>query len=208
MKKIITYYWVFLISSLLGFVIETFWCMLRYKKLEWRKSMIHEPLIPIYGVAGLVILLICTRLNIDSAFLIFLVGFIISTIVEFVSSIIQEKAFGTTSWNYTGYPLNIKGRVNVLYSALFGIAAVVLYKFFLYPIYSFIITLNINKPIILIFLLTLVIFLYDAFITCIVFIRSKERRENKIRNGNFWVYIDKKYGDDFIKSVYPNIKVI
>ena len=132
MQRIISYFWLFLIGSFLGFIIETIWCLLRNKRFEWRKSLIYEPIIPIYGLSGLIILLVCNYLQVKTSLEIFLVGFVISTIIEYVASFLQEKIFGTISWDYSDFPLNLGGRVNFLYSVLFGLVATIFYKSILY----------------------------------------------------------------------------
>ncbi len=208
MITVISLFWMFLVSSFLGFIVETLWCIIRYRKIEWRKSLIYEPLIPIYGVAGLIIFLICSSLKIKDNISIFLIGFVISTIVEYIFSVLQEKVFGTTSWNYDKFPLNLNGRVNFLYSVLFGFVAVALYNWFLLPVSRFFNSLSLNKIVIIIFTFTVIFFLYDVFVSLIASFRMKERRNNIKRDGKFWNYIDKKYNDDFLKKIYPNITVI
>ena len=192
----------------MGFIVETLWFIFRYKKIEWRKSLIYEPIIPIYGAVGLIILLICRLLNIKKNMQIFIVGFIVSTLVEFISSILQEKIFGTISWDYSKFPLNLDGRINILYSVLFGIASVLLCKYFLFPLADYFFTLNLNGNIILIFIITVLFFIYDAIISYIASFRMKERKNNIKRTGKFWNYIDKKYNDKFLKYIYPNAIVV
>lgn len=208
MKEIISLFWIFLIGSFLGFVMETIWCVIIHKKIEWRKSMIYEPIIPIYGLAGIIILLLCKCLNIKSSFKIFVIGTLISTIIEFVSSFLQEKIFGTISWDYSNFPLNLAGRVNLLYSLIFGVCSIVLCKYLLFPINDFFLSININRTIIVMFVFTVVFFLYDVVISFIVSFRMKERRNNVKRNNKFWNYIDTKYNDEFLKNIYPNAIVL
>ncbi|MBO5121369.1 MAG: hypothetical protein J6C28_06770 [Bacilli bacterium] len=46
------YLWLFIFGSFFGFVIETIWCLIRWRKLESRKGLIYGHFIPIYGIAG------------------------------------------------------------------------------------------------------------------------------------------------------------
>ena len=51
------------------------------------------------------------------------------TIVEYVSSWILEKLFHTRWWDYSHYKFNIRGRVCLLNSVLFGVLGVVIIHF-------------------------------------------------------------------------------
>ena len=47
----------------MGCLLEEIWCMLTKHKFEIRGSMVYEPLIPIYGLAALLITLIANRVG-------------------------------------------------------------------------------------------------------------------------------------------------
>ncbi|MBQ8333199.1 MAG: hypothetical protein IJX93_05440, partial [Clostridia bacterium] len=46
-------FWVFTIGCFIGVVIETFWCLLRYRKLESRKGLVWGPFNLVYGFGAL-----------------------------------------------------------------------------------------------------------------------------------------------------------
>ncbi len=204
MQRIISYFWLFLIGSFLGFIIETIWCLLRNKRFEWRKSLIYEPIIPIYGLSGLIILLVCNYLQVKTSLEIFLVGFVISTIIEYVASFLQEKIFGTISWDYSDFPLNLGGRVNFLYSVLFGLVATIFYKSILYPINEYFLSINLTSTVIALFVISVTFFINDVIISFIAAFRMKERGNNIKRTSYFWHLIDNKYNDEYLKKIYPN----
>ena len=66
MNMLIKYFWNLLLGSFIGFIIETLWCMIRWKKIESRKGLIYSPLIPIYGVATLFITILKELLNLNN----------------------------------------------------------------------------------------------------------------------------------------------
>lgn len=205
MNAIIYYFWVFVITSILGFIIETIWCFIKNKKIESRKGLIYEPMIPIYGVAGLLIVLVIRTFKLSNVFNIFLIGFSISTIIEFISSVLQEKIFATRSWDYKNFPLNLNGRINLPYSILFGLVAILIYKLVLIPTYKLFATISFTWLIITITIVTLVFMLYDFTISFIAVYRMKERKRNILRDQKFWVFIDKKYNDEYLKKIYANM---
>ena len=206
--KVYNYYLlIFIIGSFLGFVLESFWCFLINHHLESRKGLIYSPLIPIYGIAALLISLIINLFDITNYYQIFIFGLLISLIVEYLSSVFQEKIFHTKSWDYSHMSFNIKGRVNLKYTLMFGIVSLIYSKYFL-PKYNLLfksIKLSILNPFCLIFTLFL---MFDIIISCLACYRMKERKQKIKRPNCFWKYIDNKYNDKYLSKIYPNMKSI
>lgn len=201
------YLLIFIIGSFLGFIIESFWCILINHRLESRKGLIYSPLIPIYGIAALLISLIINLFDITNYYQIFILGLLISLIVEYLSSVFQEKIFHTKSWDYSHMSFNIKGRVNLKYTLMFGIVSLIYSKYFL-PKYNLLfksIKLSILNPFCLIFTLFL---MFDIIISCLACYRLKERKQKITRSNYFWKYIDNKYNDKYLSKIYPNMKSI
>ena len=59
---------------------------------------------------------------------IFIGGSIIGGAFEYFCSWLQETVLGTVSWDYTGYPFNLNGRINLLYCLFWGALALVWVK--------------------------------------------------------------------------------
>jgi len=205
LKKICFYFLNFIICSIFGCIIETIWCIIKNKRYESRKGLLYGPFIPIYGVAGMILSILITELDIKNILSVFFIGVIVSTIVEFLSSYLQEKIFHSRSWDYSSFPCNLNGRVNLIYSLMFGVVAVLWYVF-CYDL-SLIIFNNIEFKFIKILCLILFIFImYDMILSFIVVYRAKMRRSAIIRNNKFWKYIDKKYPDERILKAYSNME--
>jgi len=60
--------------------------------------------------------------------MIFILGFIISMVLEYPTSWALEKLFKARWWDYSDRPLNINGRISVPTSIAFGFAAILLMK--------------------------------------------------------------------------------
>ena len=203
-KYFIYYFWHFIIGSIFGFLIETIWCLIKNKKYESRKGLIYGPFTPIYGLATLSLSIIINLFNLNSNLKIFLLGFIVSSIIEYISSFIQEKVFHTKSWDYSNFPLNINGRVNLIYSIVFGLVSILWYKLFFNIVNSI---LNLNYIYSISFLLIVFIF-YDIFISIFACLRYYQRKSNKLVNNKFWKYFDRKYPDKVIKKIFANAEFV
>lgn len=47
--------WVFLISCVVGFLVETLWCYIRHGYIESRQSLVYGPLSVAYGMGAVVL---------------------------------------------------------------------------------------------------------------------------------------------------------
>lgn len=108
------------------------WCVevLYYFKNERKfvnRGFLYGPFCPIYGfgVVSLVILLNDYRNNI---FILFFLGALLTTILEYFTGFILEKTFKTKWWDYTNDPFNIHGRVCLLYSLIWGAGEVIIIR--------------------------------------------------------------------------------
>lgn len=205
LKKICFYFLNFIICSVFGCIIETIWCLLKNKRYESRKGLLYGPFIPIYGVAGMILAILIAEFNIKNIVLVFFIGVIVSSIIEFLSSYLQEKIFHSKSWDYSNFPCNLNGRVNLIYSILFGIVAVLWYV--LCYEFSLKIFNNIEFEIIKITSLILFVFiLLDMIFSFLVVYRLKMRRSSVIKTNKLWKYIDKNYPDEKVLKIYANME--
>ena len=100
----------FAFFGLLGWVFESTYCSLVEKR--WcNRGFLFGPVCPIYGAAAV-------RLPWWVVFLACAAG---ASCIEWVTSVVLERLFGTVWWDYSDMPLNLRGRVCVPAAALFGL---------------------------------------------------------------------------------------
>lgn len=90
------------------------------------RGVLHGPWLPIYGFGGFFILICLYRLRSKPALHI-LATIVLCGVIEYFTSFILETTKGTLWWDYTGYFLNINGRIcaeGLLVFALGGTAIV------------------------------------------------------------------------------------
>lgn len=204
MNSLIKYFWLFIFGSFFGFVIETIWCMIRWRKIESRKGLIYGHFIPIYGFAGVLVAVILELFSISKKKFMFLVAFIIGGIVEYFSSLFQEKVTGTLSWDYSDMKFNLHGRINFVYLMGFGLFGILwgsIYPKFLDCLYNI---FNTEGILIIVTVLMSIFMGYNIFISLVAMIRQKKRRNKVAAQNKFEIWLDKKYPDDFLKKVYAN----
>ena len=114
----------FMVYSILGWAVETVYCSAIQRKIVER-GFLNGPYCPIYGVGAVIVLLVLDP-YINQPGLIFILGLILTTILEYLVSVIMEKLFHMRWWDYSQHRFNINGRVCLLNSTLFGFLCLIL----------------------------------------------------------------------------------
>lgn len=197
-------FWIFFIGCILGVIIETIWCLCTTYKLESRVGMVYGPFNPVYGVGALAMALGLHWMRTQRDIFILIGGAIIGSVVEFGCSFFQELAFGTVSWNYSEYPFNLNGRINLLGALCWGILGVLWIKFFYPVIASWILKIpnKIGK------ILTWVLVAFMAFniaMSGLAVERWTQRRADKAQESAFWGFFDERFPNSRLEKIYPNM---
>ncbi|MCD7825613.1 MAG: putative ABC transporter permease [Clostridiaceae bacterium] len=117
----------FFVFSFLGWIYESTFVSVRSKKLV-NRGFLMGPVIPLYGFgAVLVYLLLRPFAKIPS--ILYLMGMLIATVIEYVTAWLLEIAFHTKWWDYSNEPYNLKGRVALIPSMFWGILSLFLFDF-------------------------------------------------------------------------------
>lgn len=111
----------FMIYSFFGWGMESAFVSITTKK--WvNRGFVNGPMCPIYGTGALLIILVLSPVS-GNLLLLFLGGFFIATVVEYLIGAAMETLFHATWWDYSEKPFNIKGRVCLERSLEWGIIA-------------------------------------------------------------------------------------
>ncbi len=116
------YFLIFIIYSILGWLMETCLCSFKQKKIVNRGFLIG-PYCPIYGWGALIIILTLTKYKNDP-FIIFGMALLICSILEYFTSWLMEKFFNARWWDYSTQKFNLEGRICLKNSILFGLGGV------------------------------------------------------------------------------------
>jgi hypothetical protein len=136
LNRYLTAYFVF---SVLGWIWESIYCTIKERKWQ-NRGFLYGPLCPIYGFGSIVALLVYDLISFGiihqlSWWMILIIGFFFSMVLEYPTSYILEKLFHARWWDYSDLPLNINGRTCVITSLGFGIGAIIIMNY-LIPSYE------------------------------------------------------------------------
>lgn len=222
--KILTY---FIIYSVLGYIIETIFGIVTMGVWQSRQSFLYGPFLGVYGLGAVFIILFAKYFD-KNNFTLFIGGYIIGTLTEYILSFLIEAILETRWWDYSGKILNINGRVCLLYSIFWGILTVFLVRKVNPKIDKFCNYLQekISRKflkaavtIITIFLLidcAATIYAQDQFITRMVVEKDipvynenevKEKYDKIKANKNLDSFINNVWSNKKMIKTFPNIKI-
>ena len=116
----------FFLYCFLGWVWES--CYVSAKRRQWvNRGFLHGPMLPIYGTGAVIILLATIPVR-DSLWLIFLLGMLAATALEYVTGAAMEALFKVRYWDYSGKPFNLNGHICLTCSLAWGAFSVLLVK--------------------------------------------------------------------------------
>lgn len=126
-------FWVFVICSILGLIIETIYHMAVVEPgvLHDRAGLLYGPFSPMYGFGAVLMTIALNRFRNMHFLLVFLISAVIGGTFEYLMSLFLEIAFGVSAWDYTGEFLSINGRVCGLYICMWGALGVAWIKLLL-----------------------------------------------------------------------------
>lgn len=109
----------FFCYAVIGYMVEVLYCSIPLKRFV-NRGFLHGPYLPIYGFGGLAIVLLFQN-RATHPIIVFLLAFVLTSMLEYVTSFLLEKLFNAKLWDYSTYPFNLHGRVCLLNSTLFGL---------------------------------------------------------------------------------------
>ncbi len=163
--------WFFWIYSFLGWTFESIYSSIHEGRLI-NRGYVTGPCCPIYGLGSLIILLVLNRFE-DNIILLFIVGVILTSLLEYIVYIIMDKIFNQKWWDYSDLKFNYKGILSLESSIAWGILAVLLIKI-IHPLVELFLRMFNHSLGIKFLIIILVIFILDFMNATIKAIRRSE----------------------------------
>lgn len=204
-KELTILFWVFIIGSIAGFIFEVTVVFFQKGHFELRQGLIYGPFIPVYGIGAMCYYIVLSKIKIKNKIQIFLITMILGGITEYLCSLIQEKAFGTISWDYSYLPFNINGRTSLLHCIYWGIGGV-LYITYIDPFLNKMIDKTNIKAFDLITIILSIFIIFDISISWMAADRQTERKNNIEPENRLDIFLDKNYPDEYMNRIFNNKK--
>lgn len=125
----------FFIYCLIGWIYEVVLTYHAFNCFE-NRGFLHGPYLPIYGFSAIFLIITLNRIHEKKVYIkkipitpivIFILTFIISSVIEYIASYILENGFNLVLWDYYGYKYNLNGRISLTTSTYFGIGGLIIF---------------------------------------------------------------------------------
>lgn len=199
-------FWVFILCALGGDLIETLYCRAVMGVWMSRSSVIYGTFSIVWGIGAVLLTVVLQRLAVKDDRYVFVAGFVLGGVYEYVCSVFTEVFLGTTFWDYSHMKFNIGGRTNLLFCFFWGVLAVVWVKV-CYPSLS----RGIERIPPLAGKITtwilIVLMCCDALISAAAILRYTDRRENAEPDNAIEAFLDENYDDALVEMIWPKMRV-
>lgn len=201
------YVWIFVAGCYGGFLVETVWCLIKNGYIESRKSLVLGHLSVAYGMGAVLLTLILVHFQQSKLWKIFLVAFLSGTVTEYICSLGQEICFGSVAWDYSKLPLNINGRVCLLYSLFWGVLGVFWVKAVIPLLQKVFSSVKLPHERLLVSAF-IVFFVFDCVLSASAALRMNERAHGVSPSNRIEQFLDTHYPDEKMNEIYANSKPV
>ena len=205
--KFIKAFIIFMIGSVIGYVVEMIVALVQNGYIESRQGLLYGPFTPVYGIGIIVYYIFFNKIKTRDKKIVFLLSMLIGGITEYLCSFIQEKVFGTISWDYSEWLFNINGRTTLIHCTYWGIAGI-LYVSYIEPLIPKIENVIRNNHVRVITSCLVICMVLNITISTMAALRQKERIEDVPASGTLDMFLDKNYPNEYIDRVFANKKQV
>lgn len=208
LSKYINLFWFFMIGNVSGVVVEGIICLFSKHQWESHVTLLRGPFNLVYGFAAVFLYIISKRLNGKSEIFKFAVFSILCTTLELAVAIFQERFFHSTSWDYSGLPLNILGgRLCLLFSIGWGVLGITFSKFIFTPLDKAFRKKH-SKRLVVVSVALSVMMMFNILFSTAVIYRWGNRTVKPVPTNKFEIFVDVLYPDDYMQSRFCEWKLI
>lgn len=197
-------FWLFVIGSFFGTLLETLWSIFIDGRVEMRVGMVIGPFIPVYGGGAVAITLCLYKLYKKNDVIVYVASAIIGATFEYYCSYFQEMFLGTISWDYSDTPFNIDGRTNLTFALIWGFLGLVWLRY-IYPFLSRLIEKIPKKPGKIITIVLVIFMAINGVLSVVAVDRKNKRAENIPPKTVIGQFCDTVFTDEYMDFIFPHM---
>ncbi len=193
----------FVLGCIIGTYYEEILWYIRFHERVSRQGVFYGPFSPIYGLGVCVFVVFLGRNAEKRSWLrTWAWSALIGGCTEYATSVIAEKVFGSTIWDYSGLFLNINGRTTLPFMVFWGLGGMVLMK----VVYPFVsgwlekVPYKIGRAV---YILALILMIVDLFLSYGAMGRRVFRNQGHPPATFIGAFFDRAYPDEYIDAKIP-----
>ena len=193
----------FLLGCVIGTYYEEILWYIRFHEWVDRQGVFYGPFSPIYGLGVCTFVVFLGRRAEERSWLkTWAWSALIGGCTEYVTSLIAEKIFGSTIWDYSDQLLNINGRTTLPFMVFWGLGGMVLMKM-AYPFVSRCLEKVPYKIGRTVYYIALILMILDLFLSYGAMGRRVLRNQGVPPRTFVGEFFDRVYPDEYIDQRIP-----
>ncbi len=197
----------FFLGAFLGDLVETVFCRFALGWWMSRSSVVYGPFSIVWGLGCVMLTAFLYQYRDKGLWYIFFYGTVAGGVYEYLCSVFTELAFGTVFWDYSGLPLNVGGRINLIFCFSWGIAAVIWLKV-IYPVLSRWVEKIPRRVGPALTWLLIVLMAFNILISAMALGRYSARRQGAKPSNQVEELLDRRFPDGRMERLYPKAKFV
>lgn len=122
MEAVLRLFLTFIVYAFFGWCCECVYCSVPAGKFI-NRGFLNGPICPVYGFGAVIVIHALRPLG-NHVLLTFFGGMLLTSALEYLTSVLLEKLFHLSWWDYSKRKFNLHGRICLLNSTLFGLLCV------------------------------------------------------------------------------------
>ncbi len=208
--NLVLLFWIFIVASVLGLVLEDLFHVVVYGGYESRAGLVWGPFSPIYGVGAVALTLFLNRFYYTHDLVIFLIAMVVGATLEYSASWMMETFWHAIAWDYTGTFGSINGRTNFFFGVMWGTLGLFWVRFIL-PVVKSVqrrFCFKFEGGFFRVLSIALAAFmLVNAVVTVLALHREGERTQGIPPRTQIDVLLDQTFTDEWLQERFHNMTV-
>lgn len=195
-----------IVGGVIGCLCEMVFCRFTMHRWMSRSSLLYGEISLVWGIALAIFTTFLHMYRNKSPIFIFIYGLLLGTAFEYICGSFCEYFYNYAFWSYWHLPLNINGRIQLVFALIWGFAALVYIKYVSKYLDKVIekIPEKIGKTCVTIIVLLLIL---DTCISITAGIRFSERQKHLPPSNPIEELCDKYYSDEYMLNRFKNLKL-
>ncbi len=200
-------FWLFMFGSVIGFILEGIWCVLRLGYWENHSAVVWGPFCIIYGLGMAAVYILSSFLSGKSILIQFCTYMIAGTILEYGCGLFQEICFDSASWNYSKHFMNINGRISLQMTLMWGGLGIAFAQFVIPTLNQYLSRMH-SAPWICLAWVLLCFMILNLTVSCAAVHRWQERQKHLPPDNELEILLDSRYDDSRMTELYPTMRFL
>lgn len=191
-------FWLFMLGSILGTLIEGSFCLIRHGRWETHTVALWGPFCIIYGIGAVILYVgavLCESMPISGQFAVFATA---TTMVEYISGLLLRHGIHMKAWDYSGCALNLQGLICIKMTVTWGVLGVLFAKYCV-PYIKIAIKMISSALVQVITYISSILMALNLFLTMFCIVRWSRRHRGYPPRNRVEKYFDIKYDDEWMK---------